>query len=40
MREYHINIFDTSSGNVGFGVAGNVVIACLGIILPIVTVIL
>ena len=32
--------FDTSSGNVGFGLTGNVVIACLGIILPIVTVIL
>ena len=32
--------FDTSSGNVGFGLIGNVVIACLGIVLPIVTVIL
>ena len=32
--------FDTSSGNVGFGLTGNVVIACLGVILPIVTVII
>jgi hypothetical protein len=32
--------FDTSSGNVGIGLTGNVVIACLGIILPIVTIVL
>jgi len=32
--------FDTSSGNVGFGLTGNIIIACLGIILPIVVIVI
>ena len=31
--------FDTSSGNVGFGLTGNIIIACSGVVLPIVTVV-
>jgi len=37
---FNNTFFDTSSGNVGFGLIGNIVIACLGIMLPIVTVVL
>lgn len=36
---FNATFFDTSSGNVGFGLIGNIIIACLGIILPIVTVV-
>ncbi|MDR2599988.1 MAG: hypothetical protein LBC73_06895 [Oscillospiraceae bacterium] len=36
---FNQTFFDTSSGNVGFGLTGNVIIACVGIVLPIVTVV-
>jgi len=36
---FNATFFDTSSGNVGFGLIGNIIVACLGVALPIVTVI-
>jgi len=37
---FSVTFFDTSSGNVGFGLIGNIIVSCLGIMLPIMTVIL